>query len=125
MPSRYHTSAVVFPQSGRSADMSQPPGAADDDAPDGRSRRIAEAMSAYVRDGEAELERACALHPELAEELRRSAAVLDLVLKARSRDALPAAADLAPGSVITRFRIHAVLGGGGMGKVLRARDLVL
>jgi len=105
--------------------MPQLPGSSDEESPDSRARCIAEAMSAYARDGNAELERACALHPDLAEELRRSAAVLDLVLRARSRASLPSAADLAPGSVITRFRIDAILGGGGMGKVLRARDLVL
>jgi hypothetical protein len=87
------------------------------------SALVAEVISAYEREGKSALDRACEAHPELAGELRRAAATLDLLRATAPWTAVTS--ELVPGTIISRFRIEGYVGGGGMGRVFRARDLVL
>ena len=90
-------------------------------------QRLAEALSVYEREGAAALERLCAEYPDLADEIRRSAAALEMLGQARV-EPTPAPApepDLAVGSMLARYRLMGLVGVGGMGRVFRARDIDL
>ena len=82
-------------------------------------------MSVYEREGAAALGRLCAEYPDLADEIRRSAAMLDMLGKASPEPAPETEPDLAVGSMLARYRLMGLVGVGGMGRVFRARDIDL
>ncbi|TAH36374.1 MAG: serine/threonine protein kinase [Planctomycetota bacterium] len=80
---------------------------------------LAECLERYEHEGEAAIERACAAHPELAEDIRRrAAALLELGLLV---EGAPAGDEALPRQM-GEFRLLRRIGGGGMGMVYLAEQ---